>query len=96
MSADSSATPRVSIVVPSWTGDVTRLRRSIETQTFRDYEIVVVKGVSPASRARNQGVAQSRGELLVFVDDDAYRPGPPTPDEDPLHLLRADALPVAD
>jgi glycosyltransferase involved in cell wall biosynthesis len=72
MSADPSGTPRVSIIVPSWTGDVTRLQRSIETQTFRDFEIVVIKGVSPASRARNQGVANSRGELLVFVDDDAY------------------------
>ena len=72
MSADSCRHPRVSIVIPSWTGDVERLCRSIETQTFRDYELVVVEGVSPASSARNQGVSRSRGDLLVFVDDDAY------------------------
>jgi glycosyltransferase involved in cell wall biosynthesis len=72
MSMPIARSPRVSIVVPSWTGEVRRLRESIERQTFRDYEVVVVTGVSPASRARNQGVAQSRGNLVVFVDDDAF------------------------
>jgi glycosyltransferase involved in cell wall biosynthesis len=64
--------PRVSIIIPSWTGKVDRLRQSIEQQTFRDYEVDVVQGVSPAARARNIGAARARGEILVFVDDDAY------------------------
>ena len=66
------SSPKVSVVVPSWSGDVGRLRASLEQQTFRDYELIVVQGVSPGGLARNQGVARSAGELLMFVDDDAY------------------------
>jgi glycosyltransferase involved in cell wall biosynthesis len=64
--------PRVSLIVPSWTGEIARLRASIERQTFRDYEIEVVTGVSPAARARNVGAARARGAILLFIDDDAY------------------------
>jgi|GEM_PF-1282373 len=67
-----SPTPRVSIVIPSWTGEVRRLRKSIDEQTFLDFEVRVVTGVSPAARARNEGAAGSRGDIVVFVDDDAY------------------------
>lgn len=62
----------VSIVIPSWSGDVARLRDSIGRQTFREYHVEVVRGVSPAARARNLGVAATSGEYLLFVDDDAY------------------------
>ncbi|MGI9149609.1 MAG: glycosyltransferase [Chloroflexota bacterium] len=62
----------VSIVIPSWTGNVARLLASIETQAFRDYRVRVVQGVSPAGKARNIGVAETRGDLILFVDDDAY------------------------
>src|SRR5690349_9851932 len=68
----ANATPRVSIIIPSWTGEIGRLRQSIAQQTFRDYEIDVVQGVSPAARARNVGAARARGEILLFIDDDAY------------------------
>jgi len=63
--------PLVSIIVPSWTGNVDRLMRSIEQQTFRDYEVIVVGGVSPTARARNVGVQRARGDILLFIDDDA-------------------------
>jgi len=69
-SADAS--PRVSIIIPSWTGEIDRLMRSIEQQTFRDYDVHIVRGVSPAAHARNVGVEQARGDILLFVDDDAY------------------------
>jgi len=62
----------ISIVIPSWSGDVDRVRRSIEEQTFGDYTIYVVRHVSPAARARNIGVAASKGEFILFIDDDAY------------------------
>jgi glycosyltransferase involved in cell wall biosynthesis len=64
--------PKVSIIIPSWTGEVTRLMQSIEQQTFRDYEVTVVEGVSPAARARNLGAHQASADILLFVDDDAY------------------------
>jgi len=63
---------RVSVVVPSWSGEIGRLRASLESQTCQDYELIVIAGVSPAGRARNQGVARARGEIIVFIDDDAY------------------------
>jgi glycosyltransferase involved in cell wall biosynthesis len=64
--------PKVSIIIPSWTGDVKRLMSTIERQTFRDYEINVVSGVTPASRARNIGASRTTADILLFVDDDAY------------------------
>jgi cellulose synthase/poly-beta-1,6-N-acetylglucosamine synthase-like glycosyltransferase len=61
----------VSVIVPSLTGDVSRLRASLDRQTHRPSEVIVVTNVRPAGRARNQGARQAHGELLLFVDDDA-------------------------
>lgn len=67
--------PRVSIVIPSRDGYrgglVPRLLESIERQTYRDREVIVVRGVEPQGRAINQGVRQSRGEIVIVVDDDS-------------------------
>ncbi|MGN6608719.1 MAG: glycosyltransferase family 2 protein [Jatrophihabitans sp.] len=68
----SSASPRVSVIVPSWTGEVDRLVASLREQTFSDFEIKIVRGVSPAARARNLGAQNTTGDILLFVDDDAY------------------------
>lgn len=72
MSSRPTKSFRVSVVVPSWSGETQRLRSSLDQQTYKDYELVVVQGVSPAARARNQGVRQAQGDIIVFVDDDAY------------------------
>lgn len=48
-----------------------RLLESIESQSFEDWELHVVKGVSPQGRAINQGAAQARGEILIILDDDS-------------------------
>jgi len=64
--------PALSVIIPSWTGDVSRLRDSLERQTFRDFEVHVVQGVSPAARARNLGAERAQADILLFVDDDAF------------------------
>lgn len=67
--------PRVSVVIPSLDGYrdgcVPRLLESVESQLFEDWEVHVVKGVSPQGRAINQGVALARGEIIVILDDDS-------------------------
>ncbi len=67
--------PRVSIIIPSRDGHrggfVPRLLESIERQSFQDREVVLVRGVAPQGRAINQGVRESRGEIVVVVDDDS-------------------------
>jgi glycosyltransferase involved in cell wall biosynthesis len=67
--------PLCSIVIPSLDGYrdgcVPALLASIEAQTFRDYEVHVIKGVSPQGRAINEGAAKARGAILVIVDDDS-------------------------
>jgi cellulose synthase/poly-beta-1,6-N-acetylglucosamine synthase-like glycosyltransferase len=67
--------PRVAIIIPSRDGNrdgaVPRLLESIDRQTFRDHKVILVCGVSPQGRAINEGVAQSRSEILLVVDDDS-------------------------
>lgn len=67
--------PRVSIIIPSRDGHrngcVPRLLESIEAQTFRDYELCIVKGVFPQGKAINQGASETSGEILVVLDDDS-------------------------
>ncbi len=66
---------RVSIVIPSRDGHrgglVPRLLESVERQTYTDREVIVVRGVEPQGRAINQGVRQSRGEIVIVIDDDS-------------------------
>ncbi len=67
--------PRVSVIIPSRDGFregcVPRLLDSVQMQTYRDYELIVVKGVSPQGAAINQGAAQARGDILLILDDDS-------------------------
>ncbi len=68
--------PRVSIIIPSLDGyrggAVPRLLKSVESQTFRDYEIHTVKGIAPQGRAINQGARRARGSILLILDDDSW------------------------
>jgi glycosyltransferase involved in cell wall biosynthesis len=71
--------PRVSLVIPSSDGfrggAVPRLLESIDRQTYREHEVLLVKEISPQGRAINEGVRRSRGEYLVIMDDDSRLDG---------------------
>ncbi|CAN0023491.1 unnamed protein product [Phaeothamnion confervicola] len=64
----------IAVVIPS--GDSRRdtslalLIKDAQQQTSGVDEIEVVRGVSPNGRARNQGVENTRSDLLIFLDDD--------------------------
>jgi len=70
----SNNAPRISVIISSLdgyrNGALPRLLASIEHQSFRDYEVHVVKGVAPQGKAINQGARDSRGDILVILDDD--------------------------
>ena len=99
----SDATPCVSVIIPAYKAASTLARtlQSVQAQSFRDWEVVLVDDGSPddgaaiaegfaaadarirvirqenggVSRARNRAVAESRGEILAFMDaDDLWEP----------------------
>lgn len=81
--------PVVSVIIPSLSGVDSGLLDALRSQTQPPEEIEVVRGVRPNGRARNAGVARTRGEFLVFMDDDA-RPASPRLIENLLAPLMAD------
>lgn len=63
---------RIAAIIPCLGAAVSAtVLTAIHSQTRQVDELIVVHGVSPNGRARNQGVAQSSAEWLLFVDDDA-------------------------
>jgi GT2 family glycosyltransferase len=75
MTGSNTEQPRVSVVIPTSDGYrgglVPRLLASLERQTYRDFETLLIKGVAPQGKAINQGAAQARGAILVILDDDS-------------------------
>ena len=67
--------PKVSVIIPSRdgyrNGAVPRLLESVAQQTLTDYEIHLIKGVSPQGKAINQAAAVAKGETLIILDDDS-------------------------
>ena len=62
---------KVSVVIPSLSGEVEALLASLREQTWPPDEVEVVVGVRPNGRARNVGVSRSTGDIIIFIDDDA-------------------------
>jgi hypothetical protein len=67
----SDTSPQIALIIPALAGEPAELLASVRRQTLAPAELVVVRGVRPNGRARNQGVARTTAPLLVFVDDDA-------------------------
>jgi GT2 family glycosyltransferase/ubiquinone/menaquinone biosynthesis C-methylase UbiE len=67
--------PDISVIIPSLDGDrggnVSKLLADLSRQSYRNFEILVVKKVSPQGRAINMGVSAAAGETLVIIDDDS-------------------------
>lgn len=66
--------PKVSVIIPSSdgyrNGNVPLLLEDLKKQTYQDYELIVIKGVSPLSKAHNDAAKKAKGEILVLIDDD--------------------------
>ena len=60
---------KLSVIVPSLTGEVPQSLRT-QVSERKDVEVVVVKGVSPVGRARNEGLDRAKGDYLAWVDSD--------------------------
>ncbi len=73
---------RLSVVIPTLdgcrNGYLSRLLARIESQDFRGYEVLLVRGDPRQGRAINCAVALAQGHYLLTLDDDTFLPDPST------------------
>ncbi len=61
---------QLSVVVASLSGHVPESVSRAVAKHADDVELILVAGVSPVGRARNEGLARAHGEFIAWVDDD--------------------------
>ncbi len=83
----------VSIIIPFFYAEreanLEGLIDDLKKQFFRDIEVIIVSGVSPQGKAINQGIRESRGEILIVLDDDS-RIGHPRVIENLVRVMKGD------
>ncbi|MEM2704259.1 MAG: glycosyltransferase [Candidatus Bathyarchaeia archaeon] len=64
--------PKVSVIsIAKSEAEFERLREALEKQTFRDFEFITsTKGSIP--EAWNDALSKARGEIIVFIESDAF------------------------
>ena len=64
--------PLISVIIPSLKTEeeLAPLLKAVGEQTEKSVEIIIVYRVAPSGKARNMGAYASKGEFLVFLDDD--------------------------
>jgi len=67
---------KASIVIPSLgRGDsLKNCLASLDKQTYKNFERIVVKDEDQLTRVRNKGLSQAKGDVVIFTDDDVYFP----------------------
>ena len=62
---------KFSIVIPVAPDREAPVVESLKRLDYKDYEVIVEKGTNPSAN-RNNGVKKAKGEIILFLDDDAY------------------------
>ncbi len=72
----------LSIIIPTTDADrngyFLKLLKQIESQTFRDYELIIIRGDPRQGRAINIGASLAQGTYIMTLDDDTALPDPET------------------
>ena len=63
-----------SIIIPSLNRpeSLKRVLSSLEAQTVKPMECIVLTEEGPLARIRNEGAKKAKGEVIVFIDDDVF------------------------
>jgi len=74
----SSNTPLVSVIIPTSDADrggcFLKLLGELSSQTFQDFELIVIRGDDRQGRAINTGAELAQGKYLLTLDDDSSLP----------------------
>lgn len=63
--------PLVSIIIPIKNYKcINNLKKDLKSQTFKNFETIILDSNDPVSVKRNIGVKKAKGKLIVFIDDD--------------------------